>query len=576
MTIPGELQRARQLAFAADEAAARDLLLSVIPGIEQADRDDLLLEVFAQLGEIYLVRGANDGVTECIHRIRACLSVYSAIQAGTMPQAAAQVSMSAGRINHMICRYTRRAGFLQTGLAAAQGDHERAETELQALRDDAIVFSDLVDEHANLITYAEILCATALCDDDLHVRALQLWQKVIDAIDSPGDGNEFDDHLLVVGGTAYGKFCVETGRLAEAEPWLRRAGARAQARGWELATARTQLERAAVSWSARDHVATERLVSEAYPIIAKHARAHDVSRCWLYLGLTRLAVGALEAADQCWEHAERQWRELGKPLHVYRILLQRSWIDIFRGRFEAAVELVAQARDWLQSSPHPGWLHYARIDDHLGNIWRADALTDLGFDGAGKPEESWSETETRQAAALGVTRAENGSAQHRRAMTKLEQAAELKVPAALALDSVRHSMPDAGARLRWATCVSAPVLAGAFAVAWEWENTGLIGELIEYHSARGTFSAEARPQAAGDWAATATAPVPVADIVEVAALAAGSPTSHGAGSLTRLGPLPPLRMDPTSGSILSHYRALAFERYGREVTADETAWSTWP
>jgi len=27
---------------------------------------------------------------------------------------------------------------------------------------------------------------------------------------------------------------------------------------------------------------------------------------------------------------------------------------------------------------------------------------------------------------------------------------------------------------------------------------------------------------------------------------------------------------------MSHYRALAFERYGREVTAAEPAWSTWP
>src|SRR5207302_6366576 len=115
------------------------------------------------------------------------------------------------------------------------------------------------------------------------------------------------------------------------QPWLRRAGVRAQARGWELATARTQLERAAACWSAADHATTEQLASEAQPVLARYARAHDVARCWLYLGLTRLASGALEAADECWEHAERHSRELGKPLYLHRILLQRSWIAIFWG-----------------------------------------------------------------------------------------------------------------------------------------------------------------------------------------------------------------------------------------------------
>ena len=46
---------------------------------------------------------------------------------------------------------------------------------------------------------------------------------------SSRDDGEFADHLRVAAATAYGRFCVETGRLAEAEPWLRRAGARASA-----------------------------------------------------------------------------------------------------------------------------------------------------------------------------------------------------------------------------------------------------------------------------------------------------------------------------------------------------------
>jgi hypothetical protein len=91
--------------------------------------------------------------------------------------------------------------------------------------------------------------------------------------------DDVGDHLLVIAGTGYGRFCVNPGRLAQAHPWLHRAGARAQARGWELATARTQLERAAASWSAGDHLTTEQLTAQAYPVIARYARADDVSRC---------------------------------------------------------------------------------------------------------------------------------------------------------------------------------------------------------------------------------------------------------------------------------------------------------
>ncbi|WP_158018630.1 hypothetical protein [Mycobacterium basiliense] len=580
MSISHELERARGLAFAADEDGARDLLISLVPHIERADRDDLLLEVFAQLGEVYLARGASDGVRECMRRIRDCLAIYSAILGGKNPKAAGQVQLSDAQIAHMISRYSRRAQLLQTGLAAAQGNHELAQIALDELARSDTSLPDHVDEHANLVTHAQIICASALCDDDLHARALPLWERVIDALNRLlGSNTEYGDYLLTFGATAYGRFCVETGRLTEAEPWLRRAGARAQSNSWELAFARTQLERAAASWLVGDQSATEQLVSDAYPVVARHARAHDVSRCWLYLGLTRLAAGALAAADECWEHAERHWRELGKPLHLHRILLQRSWIAIFRSRFAEAVEMIAQARDLLDSSPRSSWLQYALLDNQLGTVWRADALADLGFDGSGDPDETVRETEARQVESLGVLRGEVGTGQYLRAMAKLEQSADLKIPAALAVDSVRYSIADADARSRWANHVSAPILAGAFAVAWEWENTELVSELIEYHSARGTFNAVPQRRAIDEWASTATTPAiapPDEDLAPQPAQAASGPSSPIRNSLTRLGPLPPLQMHPDGGAILSHYRALALQRYGRAVTAAEATWSTWP
>ena len=74
MTIVGDLERARQLIFAADEEAAKEVLLSLGDRIEEADRDDLMLEVYAQLGEIYLVRTAYNGVEESLRRMTDCLA----------------------------------------------------------------------------------------------------------------------------------------------------------------------------------------------------------------------------------------------------------------------------------------------------------------------------------------------------------------------------------------------------------------------------------------------------------------------------------------------------------------------
>src|SRR4029078_8564145 len=188
--------------------------------------------------------------------------------------------------------------------------------------------------------------------------------------------SELYDFLRVLRATGYGRFCVETGRLSEAEPWLQRAGARGHGRGGRLATARTQLERSTAKWSAGDRAECQRLVHEAYPAIAEHLRAHDVSRCWLYFGLLSRSIQALDDADERLSHAERHGREVEKPLHIHRILLQRSWVDILRGRFDAASEKAVEARELLDSWPRHSWLQYARLDDRVGSILRAEALPD--------------------------------------------------------------------------------------------------------------------------------------------------------------------------------------------------------
>jgi len=271
-----------------------------------------------------------------------------------------------------------------------------------------------------------------------------------------------------------------------------------------------------------------------------------VSRCWLYLGLVRLAIGNLDEADECWKHAEQHWRDLGAPLHIHRILLQRSWIAIFRGDPNAAVVMIESAREFLESAPRHSWLQSARLDSHLGTVWRATALADLGFD-ASDPSD------------LGVIDEPAGTARHQNAMVNLERAADLLIPAALAIDSVRYSIADAGVRSQWANKVAAPLWAGAFAVSWEWENTELTSQLIEYHSARGMLSAPAAA-GGGEWASVATEAVAIDQI----------------DGPIELGPLPTLQMDPGSRPVLGRYRALAHQRYGTRVTADLPGWTTWP
>jgi tetratricopeptide (TPR) repeat protein len=602
MSVSVELERARELAIADDHDGAKVLLLSLIPQIEQLDRDDLILDVFAQLGEIYLTRSAYDGVVECVSRIRDCVAIYRQIIAGALPEAAAMVTMPTDEIVAMVDRYAMRADFLDVGLAAARGEHTEAAHQLDRLADGSTsVPHPLRDaERRYLITYAHVLCAVALSDNDEHVAAEPLWDQALRQL---ADDREMLSakniglsvvRLQVAAGIGYGRFCVQTGRLDEAHTHLRRAGARAAQEGWELAVAQVDLVLASSAWARSDHPETERLIESAYPVIATYAIADDVSRCWLYLGLTRMAAGELEAADQCWEHAQRHWTELGRPLAEHRIMLQRSWIEIFRGRFESARAMVESARDLLGASTHANWLHHARLDHLLGTIWRAEALADMGFDGIGDPTADWRAVEATVAVSQGITTAPDGSTGHRRAQEKFERAAALKIPAALAVDSVRHTITDADARLRWARSVSAPLMAGAFAVAWEWDNTALVAELIEYHTARGAFVADTDVVGSGEWTVTATGATPITALADRRidhavpdhavpdhaapghpAVAAAATASVSTPGLTRLSPLPPLQMHPGAGAILTEYRRLAGERYARDITSDEPLWPTW-
>ena len=124
-----------------------------------------------------------------------------------------------------------------------------------------------------------------------------------------------------------------------------------------------------------------------------------------------------------------------------------------------------------------------------------------------------------------------------------------------------------------AEMISAINRADAYLDRYRTQDPALVSELIEYHSARGAFSVDAATGAAMEWASATTAAAPVLDVDELASVASG-PVAVGAAGLIRLGPLPPLQMEPGGEPVLARYRELARSRYGRAVIADQEAWST--
>ena len=189
VTILGDLERARRLTFAADEIAAKES--AAVARCRRSRRPT---------GTICCWRSTRSSARSIWSAPRTTASRSASAASATAwpsigrsgpapsPKLAAQVTMSDADIDHMICRYSRRAQFLRTGLAAARTVTTKLRRPaLLVLTDDTdAAYPDLAAEHGFLVTYARILCATALCDDDLHVRSVPLWEKVIDAIDGIG------------------------------------------------------------------------------------------------------------------------------------------------------------------------------------------------------------------------------------------------------------------------------------------------------------------------------------------------------------------------------------------------------
>ena len=136
VSIPGELERARHLAFADDETAAKELLLSLMPQIEEADRDDWMLE---DARPARRALPGQDGLRRCPRRRaphpgRAWRSTRRSWRVRRRRRSSRKSTMTTTETRHLIRRYARRAGSSRPGLAAAIGDHEGAAVALDGAR----------------------------------------------------------------------------------------------------------------------------------------------------------------------------------------------------------------------------------------------------------------------------------------------------------------------------------------------------------------------------------------------------------------------------------------------------------
>lgn len=148
---------------------------------------------------------------------------------------------------------------------------------------------------------------------------------------------------FVAGALGYGRFCIESGR-----PTRPRRGCikpvPAQARAGDLRPPVRSWEQAAALVGARTPK-TQDLVTEAHPVIAEHARAHNMFHEATVFRADPVGIGRLrEVTINAGEHAERHWREIGATSLHPPDLAAAQLIALFRGLFDDAIAMVDEAR----------------------------------------------------------------------------------------------------------------------------------------------------------------------------------------------------------------------------------------
>ena len=216
------------------------------------------------------------------------------------------------------------------------------------------------------------------------MQSVPFWEKVIDTIDRSHDGSEFDDYLLVLGATSYGRFCIETAGCPKPNRGCD-GGSPCRSPRMGLGNGENAIRACDSGVGGGRSRAGPEPRSRGLSGDRRELAAHDVSRCWLYFGLIALSIEKLDDADERFGNAERHWREIEKPLHIHRILLQRSWVDIFRGDFDAARSARKRRENCSIRGHDTAGCSTPASHDHIGSIWRR-----MRWPTRRMPQRSWS------------------------------------------------------------------------------------------------------------------------------------------------------------------------------------------
>jgi hypothetical protein len=152
----------------------------------------------------------------------------------------------------------------------------------------------------------------------------------------------------------------------------------------------------------------------------------------------------------------------------------------------------------------------------------------------------------------------------------VSRALGLAIPAALALDAVRHTFTSGSRRLQWHRQIAEPAMRLAFRLAALSANALLVADLIETQCAGSVLNISEIDDAAQPPLALADPPAETegaamylgATLAEVA-IQAGLPVA----------PPPRLRVRPDGHIALAHYITAAETRYGRRVRDDRVVTS---
>lgn len=242
----------------------------------------------------------------------------------------------------------------------------------------------------------------------------------------------------------------------------------------------------------------------------------------------------LDRAGEFYRRALECFESSGAVLDAAAVRTRQATLAYLNGDIAAGQDLLTAA--YRTYADHGLGLHCAQLD-----YWHAALLEVVVDDMAEPPPE-----------LLALGRA-------------------LAVPAAIAIDAVRYSLPNGNQREQWNREVADPAVRLAFRFATLCGDGPLVADLIETQCAGTTLDmSRAEPQRRPELPLTPLEPEVTPPTDDAPALHLGAALAHVAAAAgLPVGPPPRLALAPDGHIALADYIAAAERKYGRPVRADQ-------